>query len=826
MNVSLDTMFHDLTFAFRQFRLAPRFSLLASLTLALGISVATAIFSLVHGVLLRPLPFPDPARLIAVRTLEFPAGSFNDASVSAEAGSPTEVSYLDFSDWRSRVRSFDSIAAYSFSSNRKFTQPGHGKPRIIHGPHVSADFFRVLGVSPQFGRSFTRDDEAPGACSIILSHDFWVAEFAADPEAVGGPIRLSDKPCTIVGVMPSGFAFPFQKYPPDFWDTTSILLDYHFSSMVERGARSFNVVARLRPTVSPAQANAELNTIQHSLASAFPEDRNSFAVTLTPLLASVTGDLRKPFFLLFAAVVAVLFIACVNVAGLLLARGLIRKSEFSLRIALGAARPQIFRQVLLESLLLSSLAGVAGVILAGIVLKLAVMLIPSDLPRLQEIHIDGYVLLFALLVSMLTGVFCSILPAWNATRSGSALELKSGRATSASRHEHNVHAGLVVAEIALSLTLLAGSGLLIRSFLETTRVRPGFDSHSLLTFRLGLSSAHYPRAKTPSFLRQVQSTLASLPGVVSVTGAFPVPFTFDGWCDFDLPGAPHDPSSPVGSKFAVVQPRYFETMRIPLLRGRTFTDHDTADSKRVVIVDSDFVRRFFPDAEPIGKSIRPLLDDDPAHPWFEVVGVVGAVRSSDLTQPSEPGFYLPFEQANDRPQGIILRVAGDPHSYISAVYSRIAGLDPDIPLFDLSSLDDRITLSTAYARFEAQLLAAFSLAALLLAAVGLYATLSQMVARRTFEIGVRVALGAQPADIFRLIVRRALLFASIGLTAGLAAFCFVARLFSDLLYSISAFDPWAILLSCAVLLSTAALAALAPAVRATRLDPLQSLREL
>ena len=817
-------MLHQLRLAFRQLRLAPRFYLLASLTLALGIAAATAIFSLVHGVLLRPLPFPAPDRLAAVQTLEFPAGQSIEAP--PQAGSPAESSYLDFFDWRAHVQSLDGIATYSWSSNRKFTPAGTGKPRIIHGPHVSAEFFHVLGVVPQYGRTFTREDEAPGTCSIILSHDFWVTDFASDPNVVGGPIRLSDRPCTIVGVMPAGFVFPFQNHPPDFWDTTAILLDYHFSAMFNRGERSANVIARLRPGVSAVQVNSELNAIQRSLAAAYPEDRNFFAVALSPLLANVTGDFREPLLLLFAAVVAVLLIACVNVAGLLLARGLIRRGEFSVRIALGANRLQIFRQVLLESVVLSVLSGIAGVLLASFALKLFIAVVPTDLPRLQNVHIDGPVLAFALLVSLFTGVVCSILPAWNATRSGSALELKSGRATSASPHEHRLHGGLIITEIAVSLVLVAGAGLLIRSFLETTRVHPGFDPHSLLAFRLGMSSAHYPREKAPAFLRQVQASLATLPGVESVTGSFPLPFAFDDWSNFELPGAPRDPANPVTAKFAAVQPRYFETMRIPLLRGRTFTDHDTADSRPVAIVDAQFARNFFPGVDPIGKSIRPQFDDNSNPPWFEIVGIVGAVRTTDLTQDLQPGFYLPFEQANDRPMGIILRVHGDPHNSISAVYAKIAELDPDIPLFDVSSLDDRITLSTAYARFEAQLLTAFSLAALLLAAVGLYATLSQMVARRTFELGVRVALGAQPAQIFRLIVQRALLLALLGLGIGLVAYWSVARLYADLLFRISPLDPWATAMACAVILATAFLASLYPALRAMHLDPIQSLRDL
>jgi predicted permease len=815
-------MFSYLKPALRQLAAHPRFHLLASLTLAIGIGAASSMFSLVHGVLLRPLPFPNANRLVFIHTLEFPA---NHLANAPEAGSLSDTSYPDFLDWRSSAKTLQFLATYSYSSSRKFT-PRNGKARIIYGPHVSAEFFQTLGVLPEYGRAFTREDEVPGTCSIMLSHDFWVAEFSADPQTIGGPIRLSDHPCTIVGVMPAGFSFPFQNHPPDFWDTAAVFIRPPVSTYFLRGDRGDNVIARLRPGISAAQANAELNSIQRSLASAFPEDRNFSGVSFSPLLASITGDLRKPLLLLFAAVTAVLLIACVNVAGLLLARGLIRKAEFSVRIALGASRVQIYKQVLLESLLLSLSGGVAGVTLAILVLKLFVAMIPADLPRLNEVHVDGPVLLFALAISVLTGLFCSILPAWSVARSDAALDLKSSRATSGTRHEHRLHYSLLVAEIAASLALLAGSGLLIRSFLETTSVHPGFDPHSVLAFRLGMSLAHYPRERAPAFLRQVQSSLATLPGVDSVSGAYPLPYTFDYSTNFNLPGVPNDPSNPIASKFVAVQPHYFETMRIPLLRGRTFTEHDTAKSKRVVIIDSEFAHQFFPGVDPIGKSIQPQVDDNPGHPWFEIIGVVGSVRSTDLTQDPGSGFYLPFEQANERPLGILLRVTGDPHTFIPVVHSKIADLDPDIPLFDINSLDDRITLSTAYARFEAQLLTAFSTGALLLAAVGLYATLSQMVARRTFEIGVRVALGAQSMHIFRLIVQRAVIMCFLGIAIGFTVYWFVARLYADLLFRVSPFDPWAIIFAITALLTTTFFASLYPALRAMRLDPIQSLREL
>jgi len=813
-------MKQDFLFAVRQIRRNMLFHFLAAATLALGIGATSAIFSLVSGVLLRALPFPDADRLVALRTVGFPAGL--PLGSDASAGALTDNSYPDFVDWRRQSGTFEGMATYGYVTRRKFTPEGNGKPQIIDGVHVSSDFFKVLGILPQYGRSFNRDEESEGTCAIVISHEFWVTEFGESLKRIGGPIRMNDKACTIIGVMPPGFTFPYRARAPKFWD--NIASFERVLGLNNRRDRGSNVVARLRKNGNLSQASAEINSIQRRLAESFPEDRNYFGVATTPLQKDVSSDVRRPLLLLFGSVTGVLLIACVNVAGLLVARGVVRRSEFSVRTALGASVRQIVRQVLMESTILSCVAGVGGVALAFVLLKGFLVMVPESLPRVHEVRIDGVTLAFTLVVSLITGMCFGVLPAWSASRVDPALALGRGRGASSGRRERRVHGGLVVTEIAISVVLLAGSGLLIRSFVETMKVNPGFDPHGLLTFRLGMYSVEFPRDKR-SQLREVRDALGALPGVETVTSAYPLPFTYDSSSTFRLRGVPENPSDPLTAKIRVVGPRYFEAMKIPLLRGRTFDERDGEKAKAVAIVDEQFANRFFPKGEAIGKFIQPD-NEDGAAVWYEIVGVVGSIRTTDLTDSPNPEFFLPFEQASDGPQGIILRVVGDPRGYERPMREAIGGLNRDLPIFDLSTMDERVKQSMVYARFEAQLLTAFAIAALLLAAVGLYATLSETVARRTFEIGVRVALGAHPRDVFQFILRRGLTMAFVGVVLGLGVFWMVSRVLADFLYGISASDPATILAAGAVLLGLSVVASARPAWRAVRLDPMKALREL
>ena len=680
-------------------------------------------------------------------------------------------------------RTLETIASYAYGTTRKFTPAGNEPPRIVDAEYVSADFFRVLGVAPMLGRSFTLDDEMDDSRPVILSHQFWESEFHSSPGILGKHITLSDRIATVIGVMPAGFSFPNLSQPPSFWGTfwraSSSAVNAignpwkeSVSSTTERTSRSVRVIGRLKPDVSVAQARAEMNAIQRSLAEQYPEDRNAFGVEIRPLLDYVSGDFRQPLYLLFGAVTAVLLIACANVAGLLLARGFARRHEFGVRVALGAKPSRIVRQVLIESTVLACCAGVLGVALAFVWLKTFLGLAPVDLPRLTDVRIDGIVLAFAFLVSLLTGVGFGVVPAWSASRLNSSGLWRSGRGISGSRNEHRLRGMLVIAETAISLVLLAGSGLLIRSFVQTIRVPPGFDPHHVLTLRLGMSAVEYPKEKAPLFFRQLFPLLSTIPGVESVTSGYPIPFSYDMTSRFSIAGRPTDPSDlPVANR-ATVAPHYFETLRIPLLKGRTFDNRDDLNAKRVAIVNEEFAREFFPTEDAVGKSIQPdFLDYGYQPAWYEIVGVVAGIRTTDLTEGPKPQFFLPYEQMPYWPQAVLLRVSGNPSAYLNSVRAAIAGVNRDLPIYAVTTLDDLMVQLTVYARFEAGLLTCFAVSALLLAAVGLYAALSEMVTRRTFEIGLRVALGAQQGDVFALVVRRGLILAAIGLTVGSGRIC-------------------------------------------------------
>jgi putative ABC transport system permease protein len=828
-------MYRDFAFAIRQLRTNFRFSLIIVLTLALGIGATTAIFSVVSGVLLRALPFPESQRLISLQTVVFPHGGA--ATKEAGAGTIEDVSFPDFSDWRSQSRTLEALASYAYGTTRKFTPRGNEPPRMIEAEYVSADFFRVLGVVPMLGRSFVLADEKDDSRPIILSHQFWESEFNSSPDIIGKHITAGDRLYTVIGVMPAGFSFPDLGQPPSFWGTfwrasfsavNAIGNPWKesVSSGSERTDRSVQVIGRLQPDVSAAQARAEMNAIQRRLAEQYAEDRNAFAVEVRPLLDHVSGDFRQPLYLLFSAVTAVLLIACANVAGLLLARGFARRHEFGVRVALGAKPSHIVRQVLIESTVLACCAGVLGICLAFVLLKTFLGVAPVDLPRLTHVRIDGIVLAFAFLVSLLTGVGFGVVPAWSASRLDSSRLWRAGRGISGSGNEHRLRGILVIAETAISLVLLAGSGLLIRSFLQTMRVPPGFDPHHILTLRLGMSAVEYPKEKAPFLFRQLFPLLSAIPGVESVSSAYPLPFTYDNTSRFSIAGRPTEPSDlPVANR-ATVAPRYFETLRIPLLKGRTFDEKDDQNAKRVAIVNEQFAREFFPTEDAIGKSMQPdFLDYGYKPTWYEIVGVVAGIRTSDLTEAPKSQFFLPYEQVSFWPQAVLLRVSGNPRAYLNSVRAVIAGLHRDLPIYAVTTFDELMVQLTVYTRFEAELLTCFAVTALLFAAVGLYAALSEMVARRTFEIGLRVALGAQQGDVFGLVVQRGLVLAAIGLTVGLVGFVIFGRVVADMLYGVRAFDPLAVATACVALLLVSLLASAAPAWRAARLEPTEALRE-
>lgn len=812
-------LWQDCRFALRQIAKAPGFALTTILTIGLGIGATTAIFSLVNTVLLRPLPFPHPDRLVA-------AGSVNDRrAASSGLGA---ISYPDFFDWRAQSHSFDGLAAFH---DNGFTLTGRGDPKHLSGQIVTANFFSVLGVAPAMGRDVSLDDEKPGVHVVVLSHELWESSFASAGDIIGHAATLDNVSYTVIGVMPRGFVFPIQNPAPLLWTSSGDdAFDPGGDPMTgQRGAHLLEAVGRLRPGVSAEQAAADLSLIARHLSEAYPDTNRHFtgARVMTELEALV-GDTRPALRILFAAVVLVLLIACANVAGLLLARGSRRRSEVAVRSAMGASRAQILRQMLVESLVLSVCGGLAGVGISALVLRVLVRLVPADLPRLDQVAVDGTVLAFAIAVSLVTGLLSGMLPAWRMARIDPATALRDGtRTASVGRGHHRVQNALVVAETAVGLVLLMGSGLLIRSFVHVLQVDPGFDQHNVLTATLAVPDNRYSRDQQIQFYRELLSKLGSLPGVVSESAAWPLPLgPFGVGITFDIEGHPLPPGEQNSAALSIVQPDYFRTMRIPLLHGREFSAADDTKANPVVIISQSLASKFFPGEDPVGKHINPGINDDVVKEVpREIIAVVGDVKTRRLTEDTAPHFYLPFAQAVIGPPSLVIRTAVDPASLIPAVRAQVAQMDKNLALFDVHTLDGVVSQSQAQQRFQAILLSCFAGMALLLSAIGLYGLLSYLVLQRTLEIGVRIALGAQRRDVLGMILGRGLMLAAGGLAIGIVASVALSRFIRGLLFGVQPLDVMTFVGVSAVLLLVSLIASSAPAYRAANLDPMKTLRD-
>ncbi|HET6177797.1 MAG TPA: ABC transporter permease [Candidatus Sulfotelmatobacter sp.] len=820
------TTLQDVTFALRQFRRSPAFAVTAVLTLALGIGATTAIFSLVDGILLRPLPFPEADRLVGITTLEFPAGV---APINLSAANDTPTSYPDFFDWRRQSRSFQSLASYD-AFGRLFSKANGEDAQVITGGRVSANLFSTLGVHPALGRSFTTEEELPGHRVAILSHELWVSDFSASADAIGKTVKISDVPYTVVGVMPSGFHYPI-GHPGLFWSTFAIDTEGPDPVTSFRDDSKVSIVGRLKSGVSLQQALAEMNTIQRGLAQTYSEDLYKLGVSVTPLLNEAISDVRSILTLLFAAVGAVLLIGCANVAGLLLARANGRRPEVALRTALGASRIRVVRQLLVEALLLALGGGAAGILLSVVLLRVALRFIPSDLPRLYNIAVDARVLAFAVALSVATALFFGLLPAWRMSRPDPANALRefSSNPTSG-RRRNRLHHTLVVAQTALGFTLLIGSGLLIKSMLQILHLDPGFDSKHTLFFDIALTHKRYPDPTKVAFLDKLLPELAAQPGVEQVAAGHPRPDSsaWAMWTNVSIPGFASSPQDPPAAVATATIRDYFETLSIPLLRGRTFTPHDNdPKSASVAVINQTFARKYFPVEDPIGRYFTPKFEhsDEPVLAR-QIVGIVGDTRADDLWAAYQPRFYLPYAQnpSHQRPE-VVMRVSGDPRSYEDAARRIVASFDRDAPLFGYNTFADHIALQSEQPRFEAFLVSAFAAIALLLSALGLYAVLSYIVAERVRELGLRMALGASRSDILRLVLRRALILAVFGIGLGAVASFFATRLVTDLLFQVAPLDRSVFLTVTLVLTCVSMIAALAPALRAANVDPMHTLRE-
>jgi predicted permease len=826
----------DLSFALRQLRNSPGFAFTAILTLALGIGTTTAIYSLVDGVLLKPLALPHPEQLVAVYT---------EHTYSGQSPWSDETSYPNYLDWRGRSHSFSQLAAY-IGDSRLVSRTNGTDGAVLPVTHVSANYFDTLGVQPVLGRNFTPEDDQPGRHVAILSYEFRQNFFAADPNAVDATLLISDVPYTVIGVMPKGFVEPRADYfrGAQLWTSLAPVLEGSAPHSKHRDDPIAEIVGRLKPGVTLRQASAELTTIQSNLAKAYPEDRSMASVFLQSKVADMTGDIRPALLLLMAAVLAVLLIVCTNVAGLMLTRTLKRRGEIALRAALGASSWRVWRQLLIESLLLGVAGGAIGVALAYGLLHIALPLVPRDIPRIGEVSLDGRVLAFTAAISIVCAILSSLGPAWKLTRISPMDSLREqSQSITGGRRSRRLQSSLVIAQTALGFTLLLASGLLIRGFVNVRHAKTGFQSDHLFRFLLPLTQARYPDPKKALFYKELLPKLAAIPGVRSASAGYPAPLHGGyGSAPVEIDGRPNPPENPRTTYVGVAEPGFFETLGVPLLRGRTFTGADNDPrAPLVALVNQAFVKEYFVNENPIGRRIRPDLtqlrnQSEDLEPTLrsdrEIVGVLADFQQTSVTEPPQPMAIFPYSQASmlNRP-AVVLRVSGDPLEYQKAVQAVLAGVDPALFVLHPEKMDAWIGSLADTQRFETTLVSAFACIALFLTGLGLYATLAALVASRTREIGLRMAIGADRRDVALLIVVRAAALVVSGLAIGSLIAIAAARSFSaagwwrPLLFGVSWFDPRTYSVILLILSAVSGVACFLPIWRATKVDPMRVLRD-
>ena len=804
---TLKQVAQDLRFGLRMLWKNPGFSLVAILTLALGIGTNTAIFSVVNGVLLRPLPFPDAERLVYFESIK-PDRAISDG----------HISMLDFVDWQSQADAFESITLI-FAARITLTGD-NAEPEFVPFSVVPANFFQTMGVNPIMGRTFVKEDRAKGAPPVaIIGYGLWQRRFGANPNVLGSPITLGDTRCIIIGVMPAGFDY----YPSKI----QVWVPLYVSPSGRRDNRFYKAIGRLKPWATIAGAQSQLDTINARLQQQYVETNAGWSIRLHNLQAWTTRDVRTSLLLLLVAVGFVLLIACANIANLLLARATGRRKEIAVRTAIGAGRWRIVRQLLTETSLLAITGGVVGLALSILLTKLLIAISPADLARLDQVRLDARVLGFTVGVVGLVGLLFGLAPALQASKPDLNDVLKEGGRGSREGHGRNrVRAILVVSEIALSLLLLIGAGLLIKSFKRLRDVNAGFDPHNVLTMRIGLPGDRYKEPqKQATFFRELTKRASALPGVESAGSVLTLPLgeaqSVYGR-SFVPEGRPLVPDESFQTEHFAMVGDYFQTMRIPVKAGRTFNDYDTAETTPVVIINETAARRVFPGQDPIGKRIIVWRDEKFAR---EIVGVVGDVKVVTLDEEVPCQIYVPHAQdAGWGTLGIAVRTKGEPEALTSQLRDVILSLDKDVPPFDIKTMGEAFSQSVAKQRLIVLLFGTFSVFALLLATIGIYGVIAYSVAQRTHEIGIRLALGAQTRDVRRMIVTQGMMLAFIGAGLGLAGAFAATRVMRGLLYGVSATDPL-IFIGVSLLLTVVALfACYIPARRATKVDPMIALR--
>jgi putative ABC transport system permease protein len=803
----MGTLLQDLRYGFRMLVKTPGFTVVAVFALALGIGANTAIFSVVNAVLLRPLPFKDPDRLVWAQAADLKTGE--------QGGS---ISPPDFLDYREQSRVFEHFAA---TQSMSFTLTGDAEPERVLGARVSADFFEALAVVPFKGRTFLPEEEREGNNRVaVISYGLWQRRFGADPNLVGKAVELSGQSTVVVGITPAGFQFPKEA---EIWSP----IGFGGKETTLRRTHYLNAIGRLKPGVTFEQAQADITSIARRLEQQYPETNKDYGMGLTLLPEQIVGDMRRTLLVLLAAVGFVLLIACANVANLSLARGAARGKEIAIRVALGASRARVIRQLLTESVLLAIMGGVLGLLLAVWGVDMLVSLSPEDLPRVKEVTIDPRVLSFTLLVSIVTGIVFGLAPALSASSRGDLNETlkEGGRATGAAASHNRMRSLLVVAEVALSLVLLVGAGLLIKSFLRLSQVETGFNSTSVMTMRLALPQAKYAEApRRAAFYQQLLERTRALPGVEAAGVISELPLSGqNNDTYFALEGQALSSTADENNlaNIRTASPDYFRAMGIPLIKGRFFGDGDRDDAPRAIIISETFARSFFPNQDPLGHR----LTIDIGEPWTaEIVGVVGNIRHDNLATEPWREMYTNIAQTPRGSVNLVVRTGSDPAMVTSAIKAEVQALDRDLPIYSPKTMEQRVAESAAAPRFRTLLLALFAGLALVLAAVGIYGVISYTVTQRTHEIGIRMALGAQRRDILRLVVGRGVVLTLIGVAIGLAGAFLMTRVMASLLFGVSATDPATYAVVSLLLITVALLACYVPARKATKVDPMVALR--
>jgi putative ABC transport system permease protein len=799
----MQTLWQDLRYGARMLLKRPAFTLIAVITLALGIGANTAIFSVVNAVLLRPLPFKDPDRLMVIRETKLP--QFPEFSVSPG----------NFLDWKAQNTVFERLVTSNSSS---FNLIGTGDPERLRGMFVSDGFFATFGAVPQLGRDFLPEEDQPGRNLVVmLSNGLWQRRFGGDPKIVNQTITLNGQSYTVIGVMPASFRYGGQNL--DLWTPIA----FTAQQAQNHGGHYLSVVGRLKPGVSVEQARTEMITIAGRLATQYPDANTGWSVKLGPMLEFAVRDIKPALLVLLGAVAFVLLIACANVANLLLARAAGRQKEIAIRTAMGARRWRIVRQLLTESVLLALTGGVVGLVLANWGMKLLLTLAPQNLPRINDASLDGRALGFTAAITLLTGMIFGLVPALQASKPNLNEVMKdAGRGSTESGRRQLIRSTLVVLEVASALVLLVGAGLMIKSFWRLQQVDPGFNPNNALTASVALPRRKYPEEdQQAAFYKQLIEKLATLPGVQTAGAGNVIPLSNDYVLGFVIEGRPPlPPGAGQSTNYYAVSADYFKAMGIPLLRGRVFTEQDTKNTTRVAVINDSMAKKFFPNEDPIGKRIH--VTNGPTT-FREIVGIVGDVKHYSLEQTATLQTYEPYTQQPFSNMTLVVRTAGDPTSLSSAIRNEVLKLDKEQPVSTITTLDQLVSTSIAQQKFSMLLLGVFAAVAMLLAAIGIYGVLSYAVTQRTHEIGIRMALGAGRRDVLRLVMGHGMILTGIGVALGLMAAFLLTRLMSTLLFSVNATDPLTFGLIPLLLVTIALLACWIPARRATQVDPLVAL---